>query len=221
MEHKTIEWKIDGSEGGRFTGYGSIFDVVDQGGDLVTKSAFDKSLSSGRRPQMLFQHDPAQVIGVWDEAKVDGKGLKVSGRLLTDLQRGKEAQILLKEGAINGLSIGYRTRDFSVEKIEGKTVRVLKEVDLFEVSLVTFPMNAEATVTDVKNLGSATEVAQLLRKAGVPNQFATLVALHGYDEAMRRLNDGQRKAAGDEAREQEAIRRLQEAVQGLKGVFHA
>jgi HK97 family phage prohead protease len=193
--------------------------VVDQGGDLVEKSAFDKSLASGRRPQMLLHHDPRNIVGVWDEVKVDSRGLLVKGRILQDLQQGKEAHILMKEGALRGLSIGYRTQDFGIEKREGKNIRVLKEVDLFEISLVTFPMNTEAEVTDVKQLQSPRDVERLLTKAGVPVNFAKLVALHGFEEATNRLKDC--RDGDDEAKEQEALRRLHEAVQGLKGAFHA
>ena len=93
---------------------------------------------------MLWQHDPSQVIGVWDEIKDDARGLFVKGRLLKDVQKGREAMTLLREGAIDSMSIGYRTIAASDEA--GGRVRKLDEVDLFEVSLVTFPMLPEARV---------------------------------------------------------------------------
>jgi HK97 family phage prohead protease len=97
----------------------------------------------GRRVKMLWQHDPAQPIGVWDEAREDATGLWVKGRLLTDLVQGREAAALLAAGAIDGLSIGYRT--LRAEK-DGKGQRRLTELDLWEVSLVTFPMLTQARV---------------------------------------------------------------------------
>jgi HK97 family phage prohead protease len=92
---------------------------------------------------MLWQHDPAQPIGVWDEVREDATGLYVKGRILTEVARGKEAAALLAAGAIDGLSIGYRTRRADRD---GKGQRVLQELELWEVSLVTFPMQAEARV---------------------------------------------------------------------------
>jgi HK97 family phage prohead protease len=92
---------------------------------------------------MLWQHDPAQPIGVWDEVREDATGLYVKGRILTEVARGQEAVALLAAGAIDGLSIGYRT--LRAER-DAKGQRLLQELDLWEVSLVTFPMLAEARV---------------------------------------------------------------------------
>jgi HK97 family phage prohead protease len=135
------------TEGSRIEGYASIFGRRDQGGDVVGRGAYAASLSalaaSGRRVKMLWQHDPAQPIGVWDEVREDATGLYVKGRVLTDVARGMEAAALLAAGAIDGLSIGYRT--VRAER-DAKGQRLLQEVELWEVSLVTFPMLAEARV---------------------------------------------------------------------------
>lgn len=142
------------------TGYASVFGAVDQGGDVVTKGAYDTCLKSlaakGTRIKMLWQHDPTRPIGVWDEVHEDGKGLLVKGRLLPDIQQGAEARALIKAGAIDGLSIGYRTK--KAER-NAKGQRLLQELELWEVSLVTFPMLPEARVegkaeelTDVNDL---------------------------------------------------------------------
>lgn len=129
------------------SGYASLFGITDQGGDVVQKGAYGKSLEqitqSGRKVKMLWQHDPACPIGVWDEVREDDRGLWVKGRILADVQSGAEALALLKAGAIDGLSIGYRTiRAAKSQKGE----RLLHELDLWEVSLVTFPMLPEARV---------------------------------------------------------------------------
>lgn len=128
-------------------GYASLFGRVDQGGDMVLPGAYAASLAAGaaagRRVKMLWQHDPAAPIGVWDELREDATGLWVRGRLLAEVERGREAAALLAAGAIEGLSIGYRT--VRATKDAGG-VRRLAEVDLWEVSLVTFPMQAEARV---------------------------------------------------------------------------
>jgi HK97 family phage prohead protease len=127
---------------GRIRGYASRFGEPDQAGDVVAPGAFAASLArlkaAGRSVKFLWQHDPARPIGVWHEVIENRNGLFVSGEVLTDLNLGKEASILMKAGAIDGLSIGYR-----VIRAENNTEtggRILREVDLWEVSLVTFPM---------------------------------------------------------------------------------
>ena len=157
-------------------GYASLFGKRDQGGDTVQAGAYGASLkalaSQGRRVKMLWQHDPDQPIGVWEEVREDAKGLYVKGRILTEVERGREAAALLSAGAIDGLSIGYRT--LRAER-DAKGQRLLAEVELWEVSLVTFPMLAEARVsakadgTDWKDMAAifdeAREVIAGLRKA--------------------------------------------------------
>jgi HK97 family phage prohead protease len=127
----------------RVEGYASLFGSTDQGGDAVLKGAFTESLKAGRKVRMLWQHDPQQPIGVWDEVKEDQKGLWVRGRILTDVAKGREAAALVAAGAIDGLSIGYRTKR---SERDGKGRRLLAEVELWEVSLVTFPMLVQARV---------------------------------------------------------------------------
>lgn len=128
-------------------GYASLFDQPDRGGDVVEPGAYARSLAAlvkdGRRVKMLWQHDPGQPIGVWDEVREDGRGLFVRGRILETVSRGREAAELLAAGAIDGLSIGYRTVK---SKKDDKGRRCLKDVELWEVSLVTFPMLPDARV---------------------------------------------------------------------------
>lgn len=128
-------------------GYASLFGKRDQGGDVVQAGAYAGSLTrlagAGRRVKMLWQHDPAQPIGVWDEVREDTRGLYVKGRILAEVERGREAVALLAARAIDGLSIGYRTLQATRD---GKGQRLLAELDLWEVSLVTFPMLPEARV---------------------------------------------------------------------------
>ena len=132
---------------GSFSGYAAIFGEPDQSGDQIAPGAFLASLarrsSSGPSVKMLWQHDPSTPIGVWDEIREDEKGLWVKGRLLREVAQAREAAALIQAGAIDGLSIGYRT--ISAER-DGKGRRLLSEVELWEVSLVTFPMLAEAKV---------------------------------------------------------------------------
>ena len=128
-------------------GYASVFGKVDRAGDVVESGAYAASLialeRAGRRVKMLWQHDPGEPIGVWDVVCEDERGLFVKGRLLKDVARAKEAAALIEAGAIEGLSIGYRTVRANKDDT-GR--RRLAELELWEVSLVTFPMLPEARV---------------------------------------------------------------------------
>lgn len=145
LEHKfcTFGGDVTVTDGSVISGYASLFGKSDQGGDTVETGAYAASLSRGRKVKMLWQHDPSQPIGVWDEVHEDGKGLWVKGRLLTDVARGREAASLIAAGAIDGLSIGYRTVK---ARKDDKGGRLLSELELWEVSLVTFPMLPDARV---------------------------------------------------------------------------
>jgi HK97 family phage prohead protease len=135
------------AEGHVLEGYASLFGKADQGGDVVQPGAYGASLKRlaqrGEKVRMLWQHDPAQPIGIWDEVREDATGLWVKGRILPEVARGREAVALLTAGAIDGLSIGYRT--LRAER-DGQGRRLLTELELWEVSLVTFPMLREARV---------------------------------------------------------------------------
>ena len=135
------------SKGATIAGYASVFGQVDRGGDIVQPGAYAASLArlarEGRSVKMLWQHDPGQPIGVWDHVREDATGLFVRGRLLGDVARAREARALIAAGAIDGLSIGYRTK--RAER-DGRGRRLLHELELWEVSLVTFPMLSEARV---------------------------------------------------------------------------
>lgn len=150
-----MEYKFAGAATGvslvaghRIEGYASVFGRRDRGGDTVVAGAYAASLKAlaarGDRVRMLWQHDPAQPIGTWDEVFEDAHGLFVRGRLLEDVARAREARALLEAGAVDGLSIGYRTVRAAADPGAG---RRLIELDLWEVSLVTFPMQVEARLS--------------------------------------------------------------------------
>ncbi|MGD1882326.1 MAG: HK97 family phage prohead protease [Paracoccaceae bacterium] len=149
LEHKFARFgdEIQVKDGTEIEGYASLFGACDQGNDVVAKGAYSASLrrleAGERTVKMLWQHDPAQPIGIWDEVREDGKGLWVKGRLLADVEKGREAAALIAARAIDGLSIGYRTVK-STRNDKGQ--RLLTELELWEVSLVTFPMLPSARV---------------------------------------------------------------------------
>lgn len=138
------------SDSGVFEGYASTFGERDLGGDIVVAGAFTKSLKArgAKGIRMFADHDTTKRIGVWQDIVEDDKGLYVKGQLLIEKAIGKEAYIDLKSGAFDGMSIGFRTIK---DKYDGRRkARMLEEVDLLEVSLVSFPMNENARVTAVK-----------------------------------------------------------------------
>ena len=156
-------------DGTRIEGYASLFGLPDQGGDVVQRGAYAASLkrliARGGSVKMLWQHDPAQPIGVWDEIFEDERGLYVKGRLLLEVERAREAAALIGAGAIDGLSIGYRM--IAAEK-NAKGQRLLAELELWEVSLVTFPMLKEARVAakgESLDAGALRDLAAALKDA--------------------------------------------------------
>jgi HK97 family phage prohead protease len=187
FKHLSIEWKAD--DQGQIEGYGSVFDTVDLGGDIVAPGAFKQSLAGSRRVKMLFQHDKSSVVGVWNTMEEDAKGLRVAGRMLTTVRAGAEAYELVKAGAIDGLSIGFS----AVKSIDRNGKRVILQADLWEVSLVTFPMNEMARIDAVKAAGlSERELERMLtRDAGLSRSVALALMGGGYNgiKAMRDAGD--------------------------------
>ena len=194
FEIKTI------SETGAFTGYASVFGNEDLWGDIVVAGAFSKSIAE-KKPAMLWQHNSDEPIGIWTVIKEDEKGLYVEGQLLIDgVAKAKEAYELLAAKAISGLSIGYRAVSWEWRKKDDSNdeVRLLKEIDLWEISLVTFPANTEARVGDVKDLNTLRDIEGFLRDAGCSRNEAKGI--------IAQIRDAQRDADNDENEEKKAIR---------------
>jgi HK97 family phage prohead protease len=196
-EVRSFQLEIRAAEDGTVEGYGSVFDVQDSYADVIEKGAFSKSISAHKSaksmPAMLWQHDSSQPIGVWSSMSEDDNGLRVTGRLAMDTVKGKEAHALLKMGALNGLSIGFMTKQYRYD--EDTDIRTLTEVDLWEVSLVTFPANTQARITQVKSadeLQTLKDAERILRDSGFSKQDAlafvsrvkTLASRSDSDEDM-------------------------------------
>lgn len=173
----SFEMKREPDEDGTIEGYASVFEVVDNGMDVVAPGAFRKSLGSGRKIRMLWQHDPEHPIGVWDVVREDERGLYVKGRISKDVSKGAEAIALYRMGAMDGLSIGFRTISASPEG-NGR-VRRIDEAELWEVSLVTMPMN-EMAVASVKSIRTIREFERALRDAGFSQREAKAIAADGF-----------------------------------------
>ena len=135
---------------GTFAGYASLFNKEDMGHDIVLPGAFRESLEM-RGPagiKMLFQHNPSEPIGVWEQLTEDARGLYVRGRLMLDVARSREVLSLMRAGALDGLSIGFRAINGRRDAKSG--IRRLEKVDLWEISIVTFPLLPEARIAHVK-----------------------------------------------------------------------
>jgi len=190
------------SETGEFEGYGSVFGVKDSYSDIIVPGAFQKSLAGwsekGRLPALLWQHNMQEPIGIYTEMREDETGLYVKGRLLiNDDPLAKRAHAHMKAGSLSGLSIGYVLNDYEYDKDKGAFM--LKEIDLWEVSLVTFPANDEARISEVKSMLERGEsvppskVERALREVGFSGSQAKAFMAKGYSAIAPR------EAGADEA----------------------
>ena len=186
----------DATAKGEFEGYASIFGNVDLGNDVVEKGAFVSSLrkKGPKKIKMLYQHDTKQPIGVFDKIKEDDEGLYVKGRLAMGTQKGKEVYELMKMGAIDGLSVGYRVDAKGYHYDEtSKRKRRLTKVDLMEISAVTFPMNPSAQVTAVKGERTIREWETFLREEGGLSRSESKMGANALTKALnqREVGDSQ------------------------------
>lgn len=172
-----------GATDGSFSGYGSIFGHEDYGGDVIVKGAFSETLKDwskkGKLPKMLLQHGGGYFggaadmlpIGVWTAMSEDSKGLQVEGRLIAlDTDKGKTIYAGMKEGELDGLSIGYRAKEFTLGTKPEEPYRTIKRLDLMEVSVVLFGMNDKALIeavksADIDGIETLSDAEKLLREA--------------------------------------------------------
>ena len=216
MNKKDLSFEIKAvSDDGLFSGYASVFDNVDSYGDIVRKGAFVESIgewvAKGKMPPILWNHDPSDPIGVYTKMQEDDKGLFVEGRLLIDdVPRAKQTHALMKAGVIDGLSIGYRVKEY-LYNVDEEVTDLIK-LSLREVSIVTFPANPETRIEAVKSrldageLPTLPEFEKFLREAGFSKSQATAIAGHGL-----------RKLLSDSAPEAKSI---QNALNILKGTYY-
>lgn len=183
LEIKSLE------DSGEFEGYGSTFGgEPDAYGDVIAPGAYTDSLKAhkakGTMPKLFWQHNPDEPIGKWLEASEDDHGLLMQGKLNMDVQRGREAYALLKAGDIDGLSIGYRIKEYSVDTETG--VWTLEKLDLVEVSIVSVGANENAVVQSVKAAKAAHDLTEKL-KAGdrlTEREFETWLKGLGFSNSQ-------------------------------------
>lgn len=216
MRRSTLPFQVKAvSEAGEFSGYGSVFDVKDDYDHIVIKGAFARSLEDWKKkdklPKMLWQHDIAEPVGVYTKMEEDSRGLYVEGKVLIEAGAlEKRAYTHLKAGSIDALSIGYMVPPGGMEYNKDLDALLLKQIDLWEVSLVTFPANPEATVDDVKSIvDSPKEFERFLREAGLTRSQAKGLMARGYN-GLRNLRD-----ADEEDRE---VKMAQEMLNMLRAL---
>jgi uncharacterized protein len=203
IEQKSLdlEVKATGQEG-EIEGYGAVFGNVDSYGDVIQPGAFRETLGM-RKPKMLWQHNMADPIGVWDVYNEDARGLYMKGRIATKATRGRDAYELVKAGAIDGLSIGYVTKDYDMD---GNNRR-LKSVDLIETSLVTMPANTAALVTSVKN-ADVRDIEHAFRQIGFTRSEAKAMASAAWKRRGDILCDAEQAIPEDDQREVDELKAL-------------
>lgn len=197
---------------GSIEGYGSVFGVRDNYDDVIASGAFKASLAehktAGTMPAMLWQHDPSQPIGIWTEMREDSKGLLIKGQLALETVQGKEAYALLKLGALTGLSIGFIAKQWAYDR--DTDVRTLTEIDLWEISMVTFPANQKARVTNVKSaseLATPKDAERILRDAGFSKSEAT-----AYVSRVMRMGEERSDSVDSTAKALKAAQRLLDSL---------
>jgi|TARA_R100000278_G_scaffold33316_1_gene30258 HK97 family phage prohead protease len=182
-----VKTSDDDEQQGMFSGYGSIFNNKDLGNDVVMQGAFAQSIGrkGAKAVKLLYQHKQDEPIGIFDEIIEDRKGLKVKGRLAMGTQRGREVYELMKMGAIDGLSIGYRVEPKGYHYDEKRKRRYLKSVDLMEISAVTFPMNPRARIQAVKGAErTVRDWEQFLRDEGSLSRTEAKAAASAVSKAL-------------------------------------
>ena len=174
MEYKHVAFKMDevSEEANVFKGYASTYDL-DRGGDIIVRGAFDKTLAeNASQVKILYMHKQDSPIGKPMLMRADEKGLYIEGKI-SDTALGKDVKILMRDGVITSMSIGFMTKEVDYNS-DG--VRLIKELDLIEFSLVTYPMNEKAIITQVKNALDPRELEHILREAGYPKSQAAKMA---------------------------------------------
>lgn len=179
------------NESGFFSGYASVFNVLDHDRDIILPGAFKNSLhewqTKQNMPKMLWQHRADKPIGLWNRIEEDQVGLYVEGQLLLDIQGGKEAYTLLKNGVVDGLSIGFEI--VTAQKRAG--ARAIERLNLYEISLVTFGANPKAKVREVKVRHP--DFSPLYPQTNLERRLNRLERLQWAADVLREIRDGYRQ----------------------------
>ena len=212
FELKAYDDDEDDEAKGMFSGYASVFGNKDLGNDVVVQGAFQKSIRAkgARKIKMLFQHDTKEPIGVYTKVREDAQGLYVEGKLAMQTQKGREVYELMKMGAIDGLSVGYRVDAKGYSYDDRGKKRYLKQVDLMEISAVTFPMNPKARVNAVKaEERTVRDWEAFLRDEGGLSRSESKVAANAVSRAL-----DQREVGDEQSEVMKSIAKLTTILKG-------
>jgi len=221
-----LELKFSGSNAadiGTFSGYGSVYSVIDDGGDLIAPGAFADSLArlkaQGRGVPMYMQHGAAlgadpRPVGVWTKIEEDANGLRVEGKLVgLDTETGRYHYALVKEGAMSGLSIGYSGVKAEYGKKPGDPRRTIKSATLHEISIVDQPMNAHARLTGLKSIEELLTMADAedyLKSVGMSGRQAT-----AFVSRVKRIGPGDPAGASQQPGPSDSDEAIQQLMQSL------
>lgn len=221
-----LELKFSGSNAadiGTFSGYGSVYSVIDDGGDLITPGAFADSLArlkaQGRGVPMYMQHGAAlgadpRPVGVWTKIEEDANGLRVEGKLVgLDTETGRYHYALVKEGAMSGLSIGYSGVKAEYGKKPGDPRRTIKSATLREISIVDQPMNAHARLTGLKSIEELLTMADAedyLKSVGMSGRQAT-----AFVSRVKRIGPGDPAGASQQPGPSDSDEAIQQLMKSL------
>jgi HK97 family phage prohead protease len=209
-----LDLKQFNDDSGEFQGYASVFNTVDADGDVIVPGAFKQTIQEhqerGTMPKMLWQHDFREIVGKFTEMSEDENGLMVTGHFITDVAKGREAYALMKAGVLDSMSVGFNIVDAGPGESRSMG-RVIQNVDLWEVSLVTWGANPDAKVTNVKARQGIREFETFLRDAGFSRKEAKAVAADGF-----KALDSQRDAGESESDDDELTKAILSLTETIK-----
>ncbi len=216
MKQKNLDYPLEIKaidEQGAFSGYATVWGDIDAYGETLAKGSVKKSLRK-REPAMLWQHDARQPIGVWTKLKEDDRGLLVEGKLALNATIGKDTYALMQMGAVKGLSVGFLSQSMEVDA--KKNLVTFTEIDLWEISAVTFPALESATIDHVKSffgseMPTEREVEQFLRDSGLSKNQAMTFISKGYRACLR-------DSGKEEKSQEDILRRITLLSEKLKNV---
>ena len=201
LEHADLPFEIDGietkqdedgNEVGEFEGLAAAFDNLDLVGDIIKAGSFKGTIKSPKKIKMLWQHNSDMPVGVWKQFEETEKGLFAKGNLILGVRQADEAQLLMKAKALDGLSIGFRIPNKGSEFDDQTGVRTITKIDLWEVSLVTFPANPKSRISRVKAMAQEVKTIRdfenlLHHECGFTVNQARAIAEHGWKDAAELL----------------------------------
>lgn len=210
MEIQSFEFRVANiARSGEIEGLGAAFGNVDSYGTMIVPGAFKQTLlqhaQNKTRPAMLLHHKLDRPIGTWHELRETSEGLEVSGKISTDTRDGQEAYALARDGALTGLSIGFRIK----EKQQLKTATEILALDLFEISMVSIPANDKARLRRVNSFGTVRDIEEILREGGMSRRVAKRAAFAAWNVSQ---------GDGDEGEAEEILRHSIAEMQYIRKV---